>query len=127
MSEGLFSVEEARHPMWTAPKTHEALTGHVRALRKEVARQLRRFDGREHGDMEVVTSYCQQVYEATLVPKDHIWLLGSVVFLTAQAINSAQRFIDMGAATTPQLRRDIEIIKRLGGLFAEAITKEVLS
>lgn len=127
--EALLAVEEVRHPMWTAPHPNERLTAPTRALRKEIARQLTRFDGRK--DMQVPVAFCGSVYLASTTemrigaPER---LLGEIVMRGAHHTQWIKR---PKKQVTKQQReldaRDIAIIQDLVTKFTSAITKEVLS
>lgn len=129
VSEGLFAEEEARHPMWVPPHPSEALTAQVRALRKEIARQLRRFDGRK--DMIVPVAFCQAAYEASLMPqatRSAPWLIGEVTLrgaLTGQMLDRSKK--ETNKRERQKDARDTAITQDLVKKFTEAIIKEVLS
>lgn len=127
MTEGLFSEEEARHPMWTPPPITHAMPGHTRVLRKEIARQLTRFDGRT--DMIVVITFCQTIYDSTFQGhsmNSPSWMIGDLTIRTAQTVAMLERSKkEASKRERSSDARDAAIIQGLRDKFVEAIIKEV--
>jgi len=107
-----------RHPMWKPPSDTERLGVHIRAVRREIAKQLIPLDGRT--DCRAAVAYCEAVYDmsTTEFASNFIWLLGQVQWLRLKGVRLLQ------AHPKPH-ERDINLLTRLCEDFAQAIAREI--
>lgn len=122
-------IEEVeRHPMWTSPiGTSDVynLPMHIYALRKEVAKRLKPFDGRPNS--EFVIRFCAQVHAASALEtghKDPRWLIGQILVDSLYLRRRLSGVIsDCQPATRQSYVVEREAIATLHTAFATAVAE----